>query len=78
MEVFDVELWAMWIALKETAKGGERLHTQGVQMIVIICDALAAVQWAAHLEIGLGQPVAQWINNEARALGARGIQTEIR
>jgi len=44
MEVFDVELWAMWIALKETAKGGERLHTQGVQMIVIICDALAAVQ----------------------------------
>ena len=44
MEVFDAELWAMWIALKETAKGGERLHTQGVQKIVIICDSQAAVQ----------------------------------
>jgi hypothetical protein len=44
IEVFDAELWAMWIALKETAKGGERLHFQGVHRIVIICDSQAAVQ----------------------------------
>jgi hypothetical protein len=44
METFNAELWAMWIAPKETAKGGERLHTQGVQKIVIICDSQPAVQ----------------------------------
>jgi hypothetical protein len=39
MEVFDAELWEMWIAPKETAKGGERLHAQGVQKIVIFCNS---------------------------------------
>jgi len=33
MEIFDAELWVMWIALKETAKRGETLHAQGVQNV---------------------------------------------
>jgi len=39
MEVFDAELWAIWIALKKTAKRGERLHAQGVQKTVIFGDS---------------------------------------
>lgn len=31
MEMFDAELWAIWIALKETAKRVERLQVQWVQ-----------------------------------------------
>jgi ribonuclease HI len=72
-----VEVWAIWIALKETAKRGE-LHAQGVQKTVIFGDSQAAVRRAAHLEIGLGQQLARWINNEARALCDHGIETEIR
>ena len=73
-EVFDVELYAIWIALKETAK-----HTQGVQKTVIFSDSQAAARRTAHLEIGPGQQLARWINNGARALLLdHGIETEIR
>jgi len=78
MEVFDAELWAIWIALKKTVKRGEILHAQGVQKTVIFGDSQAAVRRAAHLEIGPGQQVTRWINNEARALCGDGIETEIR
>jgi len=78
MEVFDAELWEMWIALKETAKRGERLHAQAVQKIMIFCDSQAAVRRVTHLEIEPGQQVARWISNEARALSGHGIETEIR
>jgi len=58
MEVFDAELLAIWIALKETAKRAERLHAQGVQRAVIFNDSQAAVRRAAHFEIGPGQQLA--------------------
>jgi hypothetical protein len=68
MEVLDAELWAIWIALKETAKRAEGLRLQGVQKVTIFSGSQAAVQRAAHLEIGPGQQFARWINNEARVL----------
>jgi hypothetical protein len=58
MEMFDAELLAIWIALKETAKRAERLHAQGVQRAVIFNDSQAAVRRAAHIEIGPGQQLA--------------------
>jgi hypothetical protein len=77
MEIFDAALWVIWIALKETVKRGETLHSQGVQNAMISSDSQAAIRRAAHLEIGPEQQLAQWINSEARALPDNGIEIEI-
>jgi hypothetical protein len=77
MEVFDAELWAIWIALKETTKKADRLLVQGVQKATVFSDSLAAARRAAHFEIGPRQQLVRWINNEARALHGHGIETEI-
>jgi len=77
MEVFDAEMWVIWITLKEIAKRAERLRAQGVQKTIIFSNSQAAVPRAAHLETGPRQQT-RWINNEARALGNHGIETEIR
>jgi ribonuclease HI len=42
MEVFDAELWAMWIALKETTKRAKRLPE--AQKVIIFSDSQAAVR----------------------------------
>jgi len=68
MEVFDAELWVMWIAPR-----------RGEQEIMIFNDSQAAVRRAAHLEIGSGLQLARWINNEARTLlSDHDLETEIR
>jgi len=68
MEVYDAELWAIGLALRESVKARDRLQTHGVTKIAVISVWLAAIQRMEHLEPGPGQHLARWISQCARNL----------
>jgi ribonuclease HI len=77
MEVFDVELWAIGIALGETVKRRERLQEHGVKMVAVCSDSQAVIRRTAHLEPGPGKQLARCINRRAQTLLAHGISSKI-
>jgi ribonuclease HI len=77
MEVFDGELSAIGLALRETVKRRERLQQHGVNKVAVFSDSQAAIQRAADLEPGPAQRLARRINRRARNLLGHGIATEI-
>jgi ribonuclease HI len=77
MEIYDAELWAIGVALNESVKKQERLLENGVAKAAVFCDSQAAIRRTEHLEPGPGQPLARWINRNARTLRESGIETEI-
>jgi ribonuclease HI len=70
--------YGQYRSLSKRLQKEENCTLRGCKKTVIFSDSQAAVRRAAHLEIGLGQQLARWINNEARALCDHGIETEIR
>jgi len=62
MEVFDAELWAIGLALRETFKRRDRHQQHGVKMVAVFSDSQAAIRRAAQLQPGLGQRLARRIN----------------
>jgi ribonuclease HI len=77
VEVYDAELWAIGLALRESVRKRDRLRTHGVTKVGVFSDSQAAIRRTEHLEPGPGQPLARWINQSARTLREAGIETEI-
>jgi len=77
MEVYDTELWAIGLALRESVRNRDRLQTHGVMKVAVSSDSQAAIRRTEHLEPGPGQPLARWINRSARTLREVGIETVI-
>jgi hypothetical protein len=77
MEVYDAELWAIGLALRESVRKSDTLQTHPVTKVPIVSDSQAAIQHTEHLEPGQGQPLARWINRSARTLREAGIETKI-
>jgi ribonuclease HI len=77
VEVYDAELWAVGLALRESVKKRDVLQTHGVTKVAVFSDSQAAIRRTEHLEPGPGQPLARWINPSARTLRKAGIETEI-
>jgi ribonuclease HI len=78
VEVYDAELWAIGLALRESVKKRDMLQAHGVKRVAIFSDSQQAIRRTEHLEPGPGQPLARWINQSARTLRKDGIETEIR
>jgi len=77
MEVYDAELWAIGLALRESVRKRDRLQTHGVTKVAVFSNSQAAIRRTEHLEPGPAQPLARWINWSARTLREAGIETEI-
>jgi len=77
MEVFDVEMWVITLALAETIEKREILQRNVVKMVAVFSDSQGAIRRVEHLEPGPGQRLARRINRTAQALLAHGIKTEI-
>jgi len=77
MEVYDAELWAIGLALRESVKKMNTLRANGVTKVAIFSDSQVAIRQTEHLEPGPGQPLTRWINRNARTLRKRGIETEM-
>jgi len=77
MEVYDAELWAIGLALRESVRKRDTMQTHGVMKVAVFSDLQAAIRRMEHLEPGPGQPLARWINRRARTLREVGIETEI-
>jgi len=76
-EVFDAELWAIGLALRESVKRKDTLRTHRVTKIADFSHWQAAIRRTEHLEPGPGQPLARWINQRGRTLCEAGIETEL-
>ena len=77
MEVYDGELWAMGLALRESVKKSETLQAHGVTKVAVLSNSQTAIRQTDHLELGPSQPLARWIYQSARTLHEAGIETEI-
>ena len=77
MEVYDAELWAIGLALRESVRKRERLQTNGVTKIAVFSDSQAVIRRTEHLEPGPGQHLARWISQCARNLHKAGMEKEI-
>jgi len=77
MEVYDAELWAIGLALRESVRKRDTLQTHGVTKVAVFSDSQAAIRRTEHLEPGPGQPLARWIDRSSRTLREAGIETEI-
>ena len=77
MEVYDAELWAIGLALRESVRRRDTLPSQGVMKVAVVSDSQAAIRPMEPLELGPGQPLVRWINRSARTLREVGIETEI-
>jgi len=77
VEVYDAELWAIGLALRESVRKRDRLWTHGVTKVAVFSDSQVAIRRTEHLQPGPGQPLARWINQSARTLHEGGIKTEI-
>jgi hypothetical protein len=77
MEVFDAELWAIGVALRNSVARAEALRAHGVMLVAVFSDSQAAIRWTTHLDTGTGQHLARAINEHARAFHAHGIEAEI-
>jgi len=62
MEVFDAELWAVGLTLDVAIKKRGKLQEHGVKMVTVFSDSQAAIQRAAHLELGPRQRLARRID----------------
>jgi len=77
MEVYDAELWAIGLALRESVKKTDTLQTHGVTKVAVFSESQAAIRRTEHLEPGPGKHLARWIDQCARTLREAGIETEI-
>jgi ribonuclease HI len=77
MEVYDAELWAIRLALRESVRKRDRLQTHGVTKVAVFSDSQATMRRTEHLDPGPGEPIARLINRSARTLCEAGIETEI-
>jgi len=77
MQVFDADLWAIGLALRESVKKKYILQTHGVTKVAVFSDSQAAIRQMEHLEPGPGQHLARWIDQCARTLHEASIETEI-
>ena len=51
MEVYDAELWAIGLALRESVKKRETLQTHSVMKVAVLSDLQAAIRRTEHLEL---------------------------
>jgi ribonuclease HI len=77
MEVYDAELWAIGLALRESVKRKDPLQPNGVMKVAVFSDSQAAIGQTQHLEPGPGEHVGRWISQCATNLCEAGIVTEI-
>jgi len=77
MEVYDAELWAIGLALRESVKKRDTLQIHGVTKVAVFSDSQAAIRQMEHLEPWPGQHLARSINQCARTLHKAGIETKI-
>jgi len=77
MEVYDAELWAIGLALRESVRKRDRLQTHGVTNVAVFSETQAGIRRTEHLEPGPGQPLGKGINRSARSLREADIETEI-
>jgi len=78
MEVYDAEMWAIRLTLREAVKKRDTLQTHGVTKVAVYSELQAAIRQTEHLEPGPGQPLARSIHHSARTLCKACIETEIR
>jgi len=77
MEVYDVELWAIRLALRESVSERDTLQTHGVAKVAVFSDSRAAIRRLEHLEPAPRRQLPRWINRSVRTLRKAGIETEI-
>jgi len=77
MEIYDAELWAIGLALRESVRKSGKLQTHGVTKLAGLSDSHTTIGRTEHLEPGAGKPLARWINRSARTCRAAGIETVI-
>jgi hypothetical protein len=77
VEVYEVELWAIGLALRESVYKRAMMQTYIVKRVAVFSDSQAAIWLTEHLEPGHGQPEARWINQSASTLRKAGSETVI-
>jgi len=77
MEVYDAELWAIRLALRESVQKRDTLQTHGVTEVAVFSDSQAAIRRTERLDHGPGRDLARWVNQCARTLHEAAIETEI-
>jgi len=77
MEVFNAELWAIVLEVRETVKRRETLQQHGVKSVAVFSESQAAIRRVSHLEPGPGQRLARRNRRMGLNLLAHGIATEI-
>jgi len=77
-EINDAELWVIGLALRESVNKRDTLQTPGVTKVALFSHSQVVIRRTEHLELGLGQPLARWINRSARTIWEACIETEIR
>jgi ribonuclease HI len=77
MEVYEAELWAIGLALRESVSKRDTLQTHGVTKVAVFSDSQVAIQRTEHLEPGAGHLLARWIDWSTRTLREAGIETPI-
>jgi hypothetical protein len=70
--VYDAELWANGLALRESVSRRDRLQTLRVMTVAFFCDSHAAIRRTEHLEHGPGQLLARCINQNVSTLREAG------
>jgi len=77
MEVFDIELLGIRLALDVAIEQRETLQEQGVKTVAVSSDSQAGIGCTAHLQLGPGQRPARRIKRRAWSLLAHCIATGI-
>jgi len=77
MGVYNAELWAIGLALRESLQKMITVQTPGETAVVIVSDLQAAIRHTEHLEPGPAHHLARWMNQWARTHREAGIETEI-
>jgi len=77
MEVYDAELWAIGLVLRESVRKRDTLQTHVVKKVAVFSDLQAGIRPTKHLEQRPGRPLARWMDWSVRTLCKAGIETEI-
>jgi len=77
MEVYNAELWAIRLALRESVRERDTPQVHGVTKIAVFSGSQVAVRQTEHLEPGPGQSLTRWIHWSTGTLREAGIETEI-
>ena len=75
VEVYDAELWAIGLALRESVRKRDNMQTHGVTRMAVSSDSHTAIQQTEHLRLGPRQPLARWVNQRTRTLHEADIET---